>query len=185
MRVILKQDVPNLGRAGDIREVKNGYGRNYLIPNGLVMPATARSEKERIFLEKVQEKKIQKRKKTAEETAQTIRGKEVRITMKTGEEGKLFGSVTSIVVQKALEKEGYLIDKKLIQVDEPIKQLGKYTIPLKFYEGIESEITIFVQDEDGNIEPVIEEKETEDAAPEEVSQESETATEEAVVSEEE
>jgi len=151
MQVILKSDVPNLGRAGDVKNVKDGFARNYLIPKKLVMPATARSTKEREFLAKVQESKIRKRKKTAEETAAAVNGKEVTITMKVGE-GKLFGSVTNIAIQKELEKLGFLLDKRVIELDDPIKTLGKFDIPLRLYESVSCEIKLTVQDEDGNIE---------------------------------
>ncbi|MDH5717432.1 MAG: 50S ribosomal protein L9 [Spirochaetia bacterium] len=174
MKVILKKDVANLGRAGDIKEVKNGYARNFLLPNGFVMPATSRSEKERIYLEKVQKLKVKKRKKTAEESATAVKNKEIVITMKTGEEGKLFGSVTSLHIQKELEKIGFEIDKKSIVLDSPIKNLGKYKINIKLYEGISSQINLTVQDEDGNIEVKKEikeeEKETNKAAEENITE---------------
>ncbi len=150
MRVILKTDVPNLGRAGEIKEVKNGYARNYLIPRNLVMSADARSEKQRAFLESVQKRKVEKRKKTAAELAANLNGKEIRITMKTGEEGRLFGSVTNIQIARALETEGFLVDKKAILLDEPIKALGEYNIAIKFYEGVQSVLKVYVQDENGN-----------------------------------
>lgn len=187
MRVILKSDVPNLGRAGDIKDVKNGYARNYLIPRGLVMSADARSEKERVFLDKVRERKVQKRKKTAEETAAAIKGKEVRITVKTGDHGKLFGSVTNLHIQKALEDEDILVDKKVIIVDEPIKELGEYNIALKFYEGIASDIRVIVQDEEGNTTPQVqEEPEPEEPLSEETaSNEDSSEAEEATTAEEE
>lgn len=177
MKVILKKDVPNLGRAGDIKEVKDGYARNYLLPNDLVMSATAKSAKQQLFLEKMQERKIAKRKKTAQEMAQTLHKKEVYITVKTGEEGRLFGSVTNIHIQKALELENILVDKRIIQLDEPIKNLGRYDVVLRLYEGIQTTIQVFVQDEEGNIEvqlPPVEEE----VATEQTEEESQTNEEE-------
>ncbi|RME89596.1 MAG: 50S ribosomal protein L9 [Candidatus Hydrogenedentota bacterium] len=152
MRVILKADVPNLGRAGDEKIVKDGYARNYLIPKNLVIPADAKTRKQQEFLRKMQERKIQKRKKTAEELAASLNGKNVVITVKTGEEGKLFGSVTNITIQRALEKENILVDKKVILLEEPIKHLGHYDVPLKLYEGVDCNIKVTVQDEEGNTE---------------------------------
>lgn len=152
MKVILKKDIPNLGRSGDIKEVKNGYARNYLLPNDLVMSATAKTAKQQLFLEKMQERKIAKRKKTAQEMATSLQNKEVRVTVKTGEDGKLFGSVTNIHIQKVLEAEGTLVDKKVIQLDDPIRMLGEYNIVLKLYEGVQTNIHLFVQDENGNLE---------------------------------
>lgn len=160
MRVILKKDIPNLGRSGDIKEVKDGYARNYLLPNDLVMSAAATTAKQQAFLKQVQERKIAKRKKTAQEMAQALHQKEIRVTVKTGDDGRLFGSVTNIHVQKALEVENIILDKKVIQIDEPIKQLGKYDIVLKLYEGIQTSISLFVQDENGNIEIVVTDEES-------------------------
>lgn len=152
MKVILKKDVPNLGRAGDIKEVRNGYARNYLIPRGMVLHADPRSEKEKLFLENVRKRKIDKRKKTAEELSAAVNGKEVRITVKVGEEGRLFGSVTNFHIQKELLEQGFTVDRKNVDLPEPIKELGKYSIELKLYEGVTSQITVYVQDEEGNIE---------------------------------
>lgn len=173
MKVILKKDIPNLGRSGDIKEVKNGYARNYLLPNDLVMSATAKTAKQQLFLEKMQERKIAKRKKTAQEMATTLQNKEIRVTVKTGEDGKLFGSVTNIHIQRVLEAEGFLVDKKVIQLEDPIKHLGEYNITLKLYEGVQTGIRLFVQDENGNIEPPQELAEEETASEEEEQAEAE------------
>ena len=150
MKVILKTDVPNLGRAGDEKTVKDGYARNFLIPKNLVMSANARSKKEVVFLQKVKERKLQKRQKTAEETAQKITGTTVNLVVKVGEEGKLFGSVTNFHIQKELEKQGIIVDKKFIQLDSPIRDLGHYDVTIKFYEGIQSQIKVIVQDAEGH-----------------------------------
>ena len=159
MKVILKKDVPNLGRAGDEKDVKDGYARNYLIPRDFVLVANAKSRKEKEFLMKMQTIKIQKRKKTAEENAKVINGKTITITVKTGDAGKLFGSVTSVHIQKQLEKDGFLIDKRVIQLEDPIKTLGIFEIPLKLYEGVSCHITLKVADEEGNTTmPQVEEK---------------------------
>lgn len=151
MKVILKQDVPNLGAAGDIKEVKNGYARNYLLPRGFVMTATARSQKERTFLEQVQKQKIAKRKKTAEEMSTKLNGAAISVTMKTGEMGKLFGSVTNLHIQKGLADIGYVVDKRNIILDEPIKALGEYDLSVKLHDNIKADIKVRVQDEEGNI----------------------------------
>lgn len=161
MKVILKSDVPNLGRAGDIKEVKNGYARNFLIPRNLVMTADAKTKKQREFLEKVRQSKIQKRKKTAQETISNLKGKSIQVKMKVGEKGKLFGSVTNLHIQKELEKEDILIDKKYIILPEPLKNLGEYKVEVKIYDDISETITVRVTDEEGNIEVFTESDETE------------------------
>ncbi|MES0491428.1 MAG: 50S ribosomal protein L9 [Leptospirales bacterium] len=183
MQVILKQDVPNLGSAGDIKDVKRGYARNFLFPRGLVMAATAKSKKEQDFLDQVRKQKIVKRKKTAGEMAAQISDFEVSITMKTGEEGKLFGSVTNLHIQKELEKAGHTLDKRAIILDEPIKSLGIYTVALKLHEGVSAQIKVRVQDEQGNVEFIADEPESETAEVSAESTEAEAATEETAVAE--
>ncbi len=165
MRVILKTDVPNLGRAGDTKEVKNGYARNFLIPRNLVLMADARSKKQQEFLEKVKESKIQKRKKTARETMDTLKGKEIFIKMKVGDKGKLFGSVTNLHIQKELENQGIHVDKKYILLGEPLKNLGRYKVEVKIYDDIQSTILVHVTDEEGNLQVQSSGETPENAAP--------------------
>jgi len=152
MKVILKKDVPALGFIGDIKDVKNGYARNYLLPQGLVIVADAKSKKEIVFLEQVRKQKLAKREKAAKEFSGKINNAEVRITAKLGEDGKMFGSITNMMIQKELEKIGFTIDKRQIAVEEPIKTLGIYTITLKLHENVNPVIKVFVQDEEGNTE---------------------------------
>lgn len=144
MRVILKQDISTLGRAGDIKEVKDGYARNYLFPRGLVMSATVRSVKEKAFLEQVQTRKIAKRKKSAEEQAAQLNGKEVTLQAKVGEDNKLFGSITNIQVAKQLETMGFTIERRAIVLDENIKALGNYKIQIKLHDGVNAQIVLHV-----------------------------------------
>jgi large subunit ribosomal protein L9 len=144
MRVILKQDIPNLGRAGDIKEVRDGYARNYLFPRGLVMNANARSVKEKAFLEQVQARKVARRKKSAEELAAQLNGREVIIQAKVGEDNKLFGSITNIQVAKQLEAMGFTIDRRAIALDENIKALGSYKVQIKLHDGITATIQLQV-----------------------------------------
>lgn len=144
MRVILKQDISTLGRAGDIKEVKDGYARNYLFPRGLVMSATVRSVKEKAFLENVQARKIAKRKKSAEELSAQLNGKEVTLQAKVGEDNKLFGSITNIQVAKQLESMGFAVDRRSIVLDDNIKALGNYKIQVKLHDGVNAQIVLHV-----------------------------------------
>jgi large subunit ribosomal protein L9 len=144
MRVILKQDISTLGRAGDIKEVKDGYARNYLFPRGLVMSATVRSVKEKAFLEQVQARKVAKRKKSAEEQAGQLNGKEVIIKAKVGEDNKLFGSITNIQVAKELETMGFPIERRAIVLDDNIKALGTYKVQIKLHDGVNAAIQLQV-----------------------------------------
>ena len=160
MKVILKQDIPSLGTSGEIKDVKNGYARNYLLPKGLVMTATARSKKEQEFLEQVASRKVAKRANLATETASKIAGTEVSLTVKTGDDGRMFGSVTTLHIQKELSKAGFAsVDRKNIQLSDPIKNLGIYNLKLKLHEGVDSEITVRVQDTEGNTENIVAEAE--------------------------
>lgn len=144
MRVILKQDISTLGRAGDIKEVRDGYARNYLFPRGLVMSANVRSVKEKAFLEQVQARKVAKRKKSAQEQAQQINGKEVTLSVKVGEDNKLFGSVTNIQVAKELEAMGFHVERRAIVLDENIKALGNYKVQIKLHDGVNAQIVLHV-----------------------------------------
>jgi len=148
MRVILKEDVEGLGNAGDVVNVKDGYARNYLIPRGLAVRATDRSVKglekqRRLILER-----INKQKKRIENFAERLRETTVIIRKKAGEEGKLFGSVTSRDVAEALESMGMVVDRKKIILDEPIKSLGTYTVKVKLPYGVETELKVEVVPEE-------------------------------------
>ena len=173
MKVILKKDVPALGFIGDIKDVKNGYARNYLLPQGMVIVADAKSKKEIIFLEQVRKQKLAKREKIAKEFSSKINNVSVHITVKMGEDGKMFGSVTNMNIQKELEKAGYVVDKRQISVDEPIKTLGIYNITLKLHENVNPVIKVYVQDEQGNTEPPKKVKKGQEAKASDSAQESE------------
>lgn len=149
MKVILKRDVKKLGNAGDIVEVAEGYARNYLIPRGLVEPATEGALK-RIAEEQRRQKKMEATEKAeAEEIAEELRGLPVVLKAKCGENGKLFGSVTAADVAEALAKQHRIkVDKRKIQMDSPIKEVGTHKLPVRLYSGVDAEITVEVTGED-------------------------------------
>ena len=136
MKVILQKDIPNLGEAGDIKEVADGYARNYLIPKKLVIIANESSQKAIAHQERLVKLKKEKRKKYTEKISEALSNIELKIGAHVGEEDKLFGSVTAIDIAKKLKELGYEIDKRKIHLDEPIKKLGEYDIPLKLDEGL-------------------------------------------------
>jgi len=144
MRVILKQDISTLGRAGDIKEVRDGYARNFLFPRGLVMNASAKTVKEKAYLEQVQARKVAKRKKSAQELAGQINGKEVTVAAKVGEDNKLFGSITNIQIAKEMETMGFAIERRAIVLDENIKALGNYKVTVKLHDGVSAQIVLKV-----------------------------------------
>jgi large subunit ribosomal protein L9 len=144
MKLVLLEDVDKLGKRGSVVSVKDGYGRNFLIPRKLAMPATEGNLKQ-IELEA----KKYKVKEAKEETdAQSMKGDleklSLTIPMKAGEADVLFGSVTSADIASALEKEGYTIDKRKIDIGEPIKRLGVYHVPIKLFRTVTAEVKVWV-----------------------------------------
>ncbi len=128
MKVILKQDIPNLGDAGEVKEVSDGYARNYLIPKKLVIPYTNSSKKALEHQKRIINIKKAKKKKEIEELAKSFENiKTLEIQVRVGQKNKLYGSVTSAIIAKAIEeKTGTTIDKRKIQLNDIIKQLGEY-----------------------------------------------------------
>ena len=144
MKVILIQDLKKLGNKGDIVEVKDGYARNYLIPQGIAREATPQIIKEVELKKKIEQEKqrrqIEKLKKLKDELSRLS----LTVTVRTGEEEKLYGAVTNIDIAKALRNEGYEIDKSAIMLEEPIKELGVYQIPVRLHPEIVAKIKIWV-----------------------------------------
>jgi large subunit ribosomal protein L9 len=144
MKLLLKVDIDSLGRAGDIIEVKEGYARNYLLPKKKAIEATSENlksfERESVNIQK----KASKEKKQAENLAQSVEAISCTIPMKAGETDKLFGSVTSIDIEKYLKEEGLEIDRKKIILKEPIKSLGVYSVPIKLYPEVTANLKVWV-----------------------------------------
>ena len=147
MEIILKQQVENLGKPGDRLSVSNGYARNFLLPNGLAIQATksniARLEHEMRLIEQRKQKEI----KDAEKIGNKIRSLSCVLKRKVGEQDKLFGSVTSIDIANALKEQGVEIDRKLILLEEPIKALGTYKVPIELHPQVVTELKVKVQGE--------------------------------------
>ncbi len=143
MRVILLQDVKGTGKTGDVLEVKDGYGRNYLIPRGLASEATVAKEREIADQKARDKKRIEKERAQMTELAATLKDRVVEVTARVGEGGRLFGAVTNADVAKALESMGVKIDRKKISLD-PLKHMGQTTARIHLYPGIETDITVQV-----------------------------------------
>jgi len=144
MKVILRQDHEKLGNAGTIINVKPGFARNYLIPQGMAMVATTANLK-RFENEKKQLSWIKEReKRDAQELAKVLENISCTITVQVGEEEKLFGSVTSQNIADSLEEQGYKLDKRKILLEEPIKSLGIYSVPIKLHTDVEAKIKVWV-----------------------------------------
>ena len=144
MKVILKEDVHGLGYKDDVLTVKDGYGRNYLIPQGKAILATESAQKELAETLKQRAHKLAKIKADAEELAAKINGSTVQITAKASESGKVFGAVISLHIAEALEKNGISIDKRTIMLKEPIKELGSTNVTVKLHKEVSAEVTVEV-----------------------------------------
>jgi len=144
MKVILTEDVTYLGIAGDLLKVKDGYARNYLIPNGHAVIATVQNIKNLEHQKRQIQSKLQKIKKEAEQLAKKIEAVSCTVTKPAGEEDKLFGSVTSADIFASLKNEGIDIDKKKILLDDPIKCLGIFTVPVKLHSEVIAQLKVWV-----------------------------------------
>ncbi|CAN5756747.1 50S ribosomal protein L9 [soil metagenome] len=144
MQVILRDRLENLGNAGDIVTVKPGYARNYLIPKGFAYAATdanvKRMERERLNVEKASAETLQ----SARKQAATLEGVSVTFTARAGDEGRLFGSITNADIADKLAEQGIEIDRKQIQLDEPIKELGVSAVAIRLHQDVRPEIKVWV-----------------------------------------
>ncbi len=148
MKVILKQDVNKLGAAGDLVETSAGYARNYLFPRSLAEEATPAKLREWKVREEANQKREEKLKDEAAETAKKLSGKLVRVQVSAGEKGKLFGSVTTANVAENITSQlGIAVDKRDIRLAETVKQTGSYPFFIRLYTGIEAEMTLVVEGE--------------------------------------
>ena len=147
MKVILKSDVSNVGRAGDILEVKSGYARNYLFPRKLALSANAQSTKERNHKQKVAELRAKKAQSLRDEIAKKLEGHKIFFQKPTTAQGKLFGSVTVFEITQKLKKDGFPIDKKFLNLKEPIKNIGEYSLKVDLGKESHAVINVHVQDE--------------------------------------
>ena len=175
MKVILRTDVENLGRLGDMVEVKPGYGRNFLLPQGYAMLATPSNLK--VF--ELERKKLQERteaqRSAASSLASQINSTPITITMRVGDNDKLYGSVTTALIADALEAKGIEIDRRRILLDAPIRVLGDYTVRVRLHANVVAELPLSVVAEKTHHEEETETVESIDAEQESA----ETATAEA------
>jgi large subunit ribosomal protein L9 len=144
MEIILRQAVDNLGHPGDIVKVSNGFARNYLLPHGIAYEATPgnrkRIEQERQRLEAAEGT----RRRTAEELAKRLEEVQLSFSARVGEEGKLFGSVTAADIAQQLESQGIHVERRLIDLHEPIRALGVYRVPVRLHADVRPELKVWV-----------------------------------------
>lgn len=147
MKVILLKDVENLGNEGEVVSVADGYGRNYLIPREFAVEATKTSMR---LLERRKAKEAQKEERelaTAKELKEKIENAEITMTVKAGEKGRLFGSVTSKDINQALTDQGINIDRRKMQMDEPIREIGEKIVPIKLHTDVVADLKVKVVSE--------------------------------------
>lgn len=144
MKVILRQDFEKLGKLGDAVLVKDGYARNYLIPRKIAYQATEGSLRALEEEKKQHERRSQKELRSAEKLSQELEKISVTVKMKVGEDDKLFGSVTSQIIADSLKEKGVTVDKRMVELDEPIKALGIYTVTVKLHQGLAGKVKVWV-----------------------------------------
>ncbi len=147
MEIILKQSVDKLGEAGDVVTVSNGYARNFLLPKSMAIQATKHNVAVLEHEKRVIEQRKRKAFREAEKVANKLRSLSCVLKRQVGDQDKLFGSVTSIDVAEFLKGRGIEVERKNIQLDEPIKELGTYRIPIRFHPEVTAELKVKVQKE--------------------------------------
>jgi large subunit ribosomal protein L9 len=145
MEVILREDVPSLGKAGQIVKVKPGYARNFLFPRNLAYEATEGNKKRIAAEQAANAAKRNAERGEAEALAGRLGALTVLVKAKSGDEGKLFGSIGSNDIAAALEKMGHAVDKRRIDLEHPIKNVGEYTVPLKLHADVVARLRVTVQ----------------------------------------
>jgi len=148
MKVILKEDVHNLGQQGDVVEVKSGYARNYLMPKKLAILFTAEQQRRIEESQRMEVRKLEREKDQLESILKEVKSLSLSLKMKSEEDNKLFGSVTKLDIVKLLEENGIKIDKKYIDLDSPIKTLGEHEVNVSFTKEMSESFTVSVEKED-------------------------------------
>ena len=149
MKVLLTETVDNLGSAGEVKKVADGYARNFLIPKGLAVPATEGALKQAELRRQDEARRQQRMKMEAKSLAKTLSQVTLTFQAKAGEKDKLYGSITNADIAEALEREtGQRIDKRKVELEEPIRELGSYYVPIKLLPDFAPRITVIVERED-------------------------------------
>ena len=145
VEVILRDDMPNLGKIGDVVRVKPGFARNYLLPRGLAIAANGKNLRVLEHQRRVIGAKAERDRKTAESQAKQVDGVELRVQARAGDEGRLFGSVTNLDIERLLAARGIAVDRRRIELEEPIKQLGTYAVVVQVGRDVRATIRVVVE----------------------------------------
>ena len=143
-KIILQEDVEDLGEAGDVVDVKPGYARNYLFPQGFAVQATEGNLKQMREEERRKQEAADRVRQRAEDLAEDLAGHTITFNVRAAEEGKLFGSVTAADIAERLQEDGLNVEKDLVDLEEPIKELGVYNIPLELHADVRPEVKVWV-----------------------------------------
>jgi large subunit ribosomal protein L9 len=147
MEVILREDVADLGSVGDIVKVKPGFARNYLLPRGLAVVADRRNIGVLEHQKRLVADKRERDRKQAQSFADRLSNLRLAIKARAGDEGKLFGSVTNLDIEKALTAQGFSIERRRIRLEEPIKSIGEHVVPVHLAAGVDARVTVVVEAE--------------------------------------
>jgi large subunit ribosomal protein L9 len=145
MEVILREDVPHLGHIGDIVKVRPGYARNYLLPRGLATVADKRNLRVLEHEKRIVAEKRKRAVTAADSLAKKLNAVRLVVTARAGDEGRLFGSVTNIDIERKLAELGHAIERRRIRLDEPIKSLGEHRVAIALAAGVQTEVTVVVE----------------------------------------
>jgi large subunit ribosomal protein L9 len=145
VEVILRDDMPNLGKIGDVVRVKPGFARNYLLPRGLAITANGKNLRVLEHQRRVIGAKAERDRKTAESQAKQVDGVELHVQARAGDEGRLFGSVTNLDIERLLAARGIVVDRRRIELEEPIKQLGTYAVVVQVGRDVRATIRVVVE----------------------------------------
>jgi large subunit ribosomal protein L9 len=144
MEIILREDVAHLGKAGEVVAVKDGYARNYLLPRGLAYPATAGNKRKIEADRHRRDAHLATQRGDAEELAQRLAEVSLTFTVKTGEGERLFGSITAQDIAEQLNGHGFALDKRRVALEEPIKMIGIYKVPIRLDAGVQADVRVWV-----------------------------------------
>ncbi len=144
VKLILKDDVANLGLAGDLVNVKPGYARNYLLPQGKAIPATESRMRELEHHRRIIAESVEKERRTLEAERSKLEGVVLEVTANVGEEGKLFGSVTTAQLAELLAEKGFTVDRRKIALDEPIREVGDHSVPIRLHRELVAHVKVKV-----------------------------------------
>ena len=147
MKLILREDVEHLGKGGDLVDVKPGYGRNYLLPRGLAVTANTKNVRELEHQRKMAEAKAAKLKASAQAVAKRLSDTPVTLKRKVGEQDKLYGSVTALDIAEALSARGLTLDRRAIDLAEPLKTVGEFEVPVKLHREVVGQVKVKVEAE--------------------------------------